>query len=161
MNNEETRNEVAINNEALTAAEVFEGNTAQLISSDPSDDFIAQAENANVFGKQAEGLKQAVNKKLNITKYVAGNVELTDDETGETFPALRVVLVTADGEVYSTESKSAVRQLGSFVNIMKRGGLTISEKTPLPVKVVLNKTRNGFDALGLELDTAKLRTYKK
>ena len=155
MNNEETRNEVAINNEALTAAEVFEGNTAQLISSDPSDDFIAQAENANVFGKQA------VNKKLEITKYVAGNVELTDDETGETFPALRVVLVTADGEVYSTESKSAVRQLGSFVNIMKRGGLTISEGTPLPVKVVLNKTRNGFDALGLELDTAKLRTYKK
>ena len=161
MNNEETRREVAINNEALTAAEVFEGNTAQLISSDPSDDFIVQAENANVFGKQAQGLKQAVNKKLEITKYVAGNVELTDDETGETFPALRVVLVTTDGEVYSTESKSAVRQLGAFVNIMKRGGLTISEETPLPVKVVLNKTRNGFDALGLELDTAKLRTYKK
>lgn len=161
MNNEETRNEVAIKDEALNAVDVFEGETARLLSSDPADDFIAQAENANVFGKQAVGLKQAVNKELEVVKYVAGNVELTDDETGETFPALRVVMVTADGEVYSTESKSAVRQLGSFVNIMKQGGIQISKETPLPVKVVLNKTRNGYDALGLELDTAKLRTYKK
>lgn len=149
------------NGEVLDAQDVFEKGTTALVSSDKSNDFISKAENVNIFGEQADGLKDATNLDLEIVKYVAGNVELVDNETGEVRPALRVVLLTKDGKRYSTESKSAIRQLGQMVQLMKQGGLHMSKETPMPVKVIMNKTRNGYQSLGFKLNTAKLKSYLK
>lgn len=130
---------------------------SQLVSlTGDSSDPLSQLQDVNDFGGEAEGLQDATNLEIGVKNVVLGVVTLQDNQTGKAREAIRAVIITDDGKKYSTESESAIRKLSQYVVIARNAGLKLGEQ-PLVVKVKKVKTRNGYNALDLELNIDKFK----
>lgn len=66
--------------------------------------------------------KQSVGQEITVAAYLAHEIELTNDETGEVLPAIRLVLVTPDGTTISTTSTTLIRGWFDAIALMGRNG---------------------------------------
>lgn len=97
----------------------------------------------NAINSADEAIADHIGETLEIVNVVAHPVELTDEETGEVFEALRTVLVAKDGTAYTATSQGITSALAKIFSIvgMPDGGAW--EKEPVKMKIKQVKTRNG------------------
>ena len=75
-----------------------------------------------------------INKVINVKDVLAEQIELTDDETGETETAVRVVLIDTAGESYQAVSTGIFNALKKAIAIF--GAPTWDEGLPCLIKQV-------------------------
>ncbi|MFE5263162.1 hypothetical protein, partial [Streptomyces coelicoflavus] len=93
-------------------------------------------------------LSDHIGEVIEITDMVAHAVELEDEVTKETIQAMRVVLLTADGQGYHSVSQGVASSLQRIIGIVGQGPWTDEPLKVVPKEV---KTRRGFKTLTLAL----------
>jgi len=125
-------------------------NLSRFFTSIPQDGTRASMiKNFNAVTNTTGALDDVVGQALEVQHIVAHQVQLANRETGETFDAIRVILVTTDGESYSTASVpfyNAVQTLFS-------AGITAPFDPALKIKVIkkASKTNNAHKFLTFEV----------
>lgn len=77
---------------------------------------------------------------INLVDIVAHPIHLTDENTGETIQAMRIVLVDESGVSYEAVSGGLVNAVQRILQIF---GQPETWETPIPVKPIQKGTRNG------------------
>ena len=125
-------------------------NLSRFYTSIPQDGSRAsKIKNFNAVTNTTAALDDVVGQALEVEHIVAHQVQLANRETGEAFDAIRVILVTTDGDSYSTASVpfyNAVQTLFS-------AGITAPFTPALKIKVVkkASKTNNAHKFLTFEV----------
>lgn len=99
---------------------------------------VSDAENA---------ISEHIGEVIEIEHMVAHSIKMQDDQTGETIEALRVVLITPEGEGYHSVAQGVVSSLQRIIGIVGQAPWTPA----LRVVPVEKKTRKGFKTLTLKL----------
>ena len=94
-----------------------------------------------------EKLSTMINKQIDLVNVYGEMVDITDNETGEPMQAPRVVLSTADGNVYQAISGGILRSVEALIKVY--GPAPWSE--PIPVIVKQRDTKNGHRVLVLDV----------
>lgn len=96
-------------------------------------------------------LKHCVGQPIAVRDWFIHEVQLTDQEDGETFPALRLVLVEDNGDTISTTSESVIRGWRHVVSMF--GQRTFDP--PVVIIVSAHKARTAGEYL--QIDSAGLK----
>ena len=94
-----------------------------------------------------QSLSDHLGEVLEIEHMVAHTIELEDEMTKEMQQAMRVVLVTSDGQGYHSVSQGVVSSIQKLIATVGQAPWT----PPLKVVPVEKKTRKGFKTLTLKL----------
>ena len=94
-----------------------------------------------------EKLSTMINKQIDLVNVYGEMVEITDNETGEAMQAPRVVLSTADGNVYQAISGGILRSVEALIKVY--GPAPWAD--PIPVTVKQRDTKNGHRVLVLDV----------
>lgn len=97
----------------------------------------------NAVNSVNEQLADHINEVLEIVNIVAHPVELLDEETGESFTALRTVLIDKNGVSYGAVSGGITNSLARIFAIVGMPDNKAWEKEPVKIKVKQIQTRNG------------------
>lgn len=164
VENNEPAFEVVTNNESAfdvtpSKVEIVEDGTVAIFdpknlnrfyTSIPQDGSRAsKIKNFNAVTNTTAALDDVVGQVLEVEHVVAHQVQLANRESGEVFDAIRVILVTADGDSYSTASVpfyNAVQTLFS-------AGITAPFTPTLKIKVIkkASKANNNHKFLTFEV----------
>lgn len=127
---------------SLMRTEQVEG--ATLWSFDPVD---ARNESA-VFAADNPGSRewtQHLTEPFSLVNWIARRIELTDDETGESSPAIRIVLLDDHGDTMTFVSVG----IGASLDLIRTLRGDGPYDPPIPVVVLPVKTRRGHQTLKL------------
>ena len=97
----------------------------------------------NAINSVDETLAEHINEVLEIVNIVAHPIELTDEETGEIFTALRTVLIDKNGISYGAVSGGITNSLARIFAIVGKPDGGAWEDEPVKIKVKQVQTRNG------------------
>lgn len=97
----------------------------------------------NAVNSADEQVADHINEVLEIVDVVAHPVELTDQTTGETFDALRTVLIDKNGKSYVAVSQGITSALSKIFSIVGTPENQAWHKEPVKMKIKQVKTRNG------------------
>lgn len=158
--NGEDMDQVVMNGELVNsepkAADIFSVQRQSIITSEATPTLFSEMDDADLLGAGGTTLGESDNVKIDIVKLVAGDVTITDSETGEVQDRVRAVMRGADGNIYSTVSKSAVLKLSQFLNIFQRYEIAMSKEFPLPIIVKMQKTNTaGHKVTTISVDQEK------
>lgn len=92
-------------------------------------------------------ISEHVGETINLRNWVGQVVEVSDED-GELQSVVRVILVDADGTAYAALSDGLYRAL---VNIAGVIGLPDTWATPIPVKIVEQRSRKGYRFFTLKI----------
>lgn len=95
---------------------------------------------------QLPKLSTLINTTIKVTDVILQGVQLTNDETGEIQPAVRSILVSADGQMYAATSDGIRSCLGMIFGLWGKPPW----KPPLPLRVRQIETNNGRRYFTLE-----------
>lgn len=98
-----------------------------------------------------EAIADHLGETLNLRHVIAQAVDIADENTGETTEAIRIILVTEEGQAYSAVSKGLFTYLRNLFDIV---GHPSSWEKPLPIKVVEKRGRGKFRFMTVELASA-------
>jgi len=78
---------------------------------------------------------------LKLVNVVGQAVEVADATTGEINKSIRVILIGADGEQWAATSPALAKSINTLFSIF---GTPDTWASPVPVKVIERKSRNGY-----------------
>ncbi|WP_063336311.1 hypothetical protein [Bacillus subtilis] len=149
IKNTENTNEVLATEDIATASpSIFEQGTQQMFSTIQATDRKSSIKLYNAVSNAEHSLSDHIGEVIEITDMVAHAVELEDEVTKETIQAMRVVLLTADGQGYHSVSQGVASSLQRIIGIVGQGPWTDEPLKVVPKEV---KTRRGFKTLTLAL----------
>lgn len=88
--------------------------------------------------QENESLRDHVGETIRVKDVIMQNVEIVDEDTQDTTPGVRCVIVDDKGNAYSATSKGIVNALHQVFSIM---GEPQTWKKPIPMKVVEKSSR--------------------
>ena len=97
----------------------------------------------NAINGADESIADHIGEVLEVVDVVAHPVELTDEVTGETFNALRTVLITKSGKSYVAVSQGITSALSKIFSIVGMPDGKAWHEEPVKMKIKQVKTRNG------------------
>lgn len=97
----------------------------------------------NAINGADESVSDHIGEVLEIVDVVAHPVELTDEVTGETFEALRTVLIDKSGKSYVAVSQGITSALSRIFSIVGTPDNKAWHDEPVKMKIKQVKTRNG------------------
>lgn len=97
--------------------------------------------------QNAEKMDEHLNEPLDMVNAVAQAVQVTDDQTGEVSPTVRVIIVTANNRAYAATSPTLAAGLNTMFGIF---GTPNTWTEPLRIKVVERRSRRGFKFFSIE-----------
>ncbi|MFE2406692.1 hypothetical protein [Streptomyces rubiginosohelvolus] len=147
-NTENTTDVLATEDIATASPSIFEQGTQQMFSTIQATDRKSSIKLYNAVSNAEHSLSDHIGEVIEITDMVAHAVELEDEVTKETIQAMRVVLLTADGQGYHSVSKGVASSLQIIIGIVGQGPWTDEPLKVVPKEV---KTRRGFKTLTLAL----------
>lgn len=106
-----------------------------------------QARIFNAINDNTASIKDMVNKVLIVTDLMAFPVSLLNSQTGEMEDAIRVVLITKDGNSYGSVAKGVFSSLQSIIAICGVGPWEGLKLVP-----VTKKTNRGFETLVFRME---------
>ncbi|MFE3068034.1 hypothetical protein ACFXG6_36170 [Streptomyces roseus] len=147
-NTENTTDVLATEDIATASPSIFEQGTQQMFSTIQATDRKSSIKLYNAVSNAEHSLSDHIGEVIEITDMVAHAVELEDEVTKETIQAMRVVLLTADGQGYHSVSQGVASSLQRIIGIVGQGPWTDEPLKVVPKEV---KTRRGFKTLTLAL----------
>ncbi|AUS18864.1 MULTISPECIES: hypothetical protein [Bacillus amyloliquefaciens group] len=147
-NAENTTDVLATEDIATASPSIFEQGTQQMFSTIQATDRKSSIKLYNAVSNAEHSLSDHIGEVIEITDMVAHAVELEDEVTKETIQAMRVVLLTADGQGYHSVSQGVASSLQRIIGIVGHGPWTDEPLKVVPKEV---KTRRGFKTLTLAL----------
>ncbi|MFD8693182.1 hypothetical protein [Streptomyces sp. NPDC059651] len=147
-NTENTTDVLATEDIATASPSIFEQGTQQMFSTIQATDRKSSIKLYNAVSNAEHSLSDHIGEVIEITDMVAHAVELEDEVTKETIQAMRVVLLTADGQGYHSVSQGVASSLQRIIGIVGQGPGTDEPLKVVPKEV---KTRRGFKTLTLAL----------
>ncbi|MFE3968279.1 hypothetical protein [Streptomyces cyaneofuscatus] len=147
-NTENTTDVLATEDIATASPTIFEQGTQQMFSTIQATDRKSSIKLYNAVSNAEHSLSDHIGEVIEITDMVAHAVELEDEVTKETIQAMRVVLLTADGQGYHSVSQGVASSLQRIIGIVGQGPWTDEPLKVVPKEV---KTRRGFKTLTLAL----------
>ncbi|MFD9817355.1 hypothetical protein, partial [Streptomyces sp. NPDC059080] len=147
-NTENTTDVLATEDIATASPSIFEQGTQQMFSTIQATDRKSSIKLYNAVSNAEHSLSDHIGEVIEITDMVAHAVELEDEVTKETIQAMRVVLLTADGQGYHSVSQGVASSLQRIIGIVGQGPWTDEPLKVVPKEV---KTRRGFKTLTLSL----------
>ncbi|MGY5114251.1 hypothetical protein ACWF8C_36385, partial [Streptomyces griseus] len=145
-NTENTTDVLATEDIATASPSIFEQGTQQMFSTIQATDRKSSIKLYNAVSNAEHSLSDHIGEVIEITDMVAHAVELEDEVTKETIQAMRVVLLTADGQGYHSVSQGVASSLQRIIGIVGQGPWTDEPLNVVPKEV---KTRRGFKTLTL------------
>ena len=146
-----TNNEIMVAREDVASVNMLDmlKNTDSAFMSTIVDDGTRESKVAiyNAVNGDGENLSDHIGKVINVENYVAHPVSLVDPKTGEVTEALRIVLVTTEGECYASVSTGVLSSLQKICGIMGAAPWTGGN----PMKATKVKTRSGYETITLTL----------
>lgn len=97
--------------------------------------------------QNSEKLSDHLNEPLHMVNAVALSVQVTDEQTGEAFNSVRVIIVTDDDKAYAATSPTLLAGLNTMFGIF---GTPNTWEKPLSIKVVERRSRRGFKFYSIE-----------
>jgi len=97
--------------------------------------------------QNSEKLSDHLNEPLHMVNAVALSVQVTDEQTGEAFNSVRVIIVTDDDKAYAATSPTLLAGLNTMFGIF---GTPNTWEKPLSIKVVERRSRRGYKFYSIE-----------
>ena len=115
------------------------GNSATLVFTTPSNS-AGRSELFNALSAKSTNISEMIGKVINLTNVVFQGRNFTDEDTGESEKAMRVIFITDNGEVYYSYSAGILNSVKTFLSIY---GTPDTWEQPIPVTVERVTLRNG------------------
>ena len=138
--------DVTTNNKAVESIATLRSG-AGVFSTISGDDMASKVKTLNAM-TAAEPISEHLNKPIKLANFVCQAVEINDEKTGESLDAVRVILIDDQGKSYAAISDGIMGSLRDLVSIL--GEPSVWE-SPLPVKVIEQKSRKGFRFFSLTI----------
>ncbi|WP_434785694.1 hypothetical protein, partial [Bacillus velezensis] len=133
---------------ATASPSIFEQGTQDMFSTITATDRKSSIKLYNAVSNAEHSLSDHIGEVIEITDMIAHAVELEDEVTKQTIKAMRVVLLTADGQGYHSVSQGVASSLQRIIGIVGQGPWSDEPLKIVPKEV---KTRRGFRTLTLAL----------
>lgn len=114
-------------------------NSATLAFTTPSNS-AGRSELFNALSAKSTNISEMIGKVINLTNVVFQGRNFTDEDTGESEKAMRVIFITDNGEVYHSYSAGILNSVKTFLSIY---GTPDTWEQPIPVTVERVTLRNG------------------
>lgn len=114
--------------------------TAMFCSLKSDGSLASKARIFNAVNSPDKKIADCIGETIQLTDIVAHPIWLTDENTGETIEAMRMVLVDDKGISYEAVSGGLVNAVQRILQIF---GQPDTWETPIPVKPIQKGTRNG------------------
>ena len=114
-------------------------NSATLAFTTPSNS-AGRSELFNALSAKSTNISEMIGKVINLTNVIFQGRNFTDEDTGESRKAMRVIFITDNGEVYHSYSAGILNSAKTFLSIY---GTPDTWEQPIPVTVERVTLRNG------------------
>lgn len=114
-------------------------NSATLAFTTPSNS-AGRSELFNALSAKSTNISEMIGKVINLTNVVFQGRNFTDEDTGESEKAMRVIFITDNGEVYHSYSTGILNSVKTFLSVY---GTPDTWERPIPVTVERVTLRNG------------------
>ena len=94
----------------------------------------------NALSAKSTNISEMIGKVINLTNVVFQGRNFTDEDTGESEKAMRIIFITDDGKVYHSYSSGILNSVKTFLSVY---GTPDTWKQPIPVTVERVTLRNG------------------
>ena len=119
------------------ALAVFTGEESNVVGKVPVDN-AEKVALVNAMSDSTARLSDCINMELQICNYFVERVNITDSETGETRPAIRVVLIDPEGKSYSSLSSGVATSLKNLIAVFGS-----PDDWSAPIRVVVKQVQVG------------------